>query len=324
MKDNHLHIINHELLPVEVAFGRWRLSPAAVRTIEAVGDALIRGDLPGTWDDVVRAIVGLLAGCDIAPQRLHGFAQLVRLFYLSVDQYIAEMCAMLQKNGISGGSVLLVDATPRQVMRISSELAKSALDLRLFVPPAVAHVPGIAGIKYYPGYHKETHIEVASLAEKRNLPIVAHCSPGGIFRGGAAAARRAKLPGKWLEALRDRSIRLCLAHAGGDAWTANMLRSTEHQGAAHRTLEYMMTEAHPPTDWRGRLWIDTAFHGNQDSPRYAAAAKKTTAPWRILWGSDWPLHLPAWSYSQAVEWGRTYWGDSEAEYRLFVEGDCHD
>lgn len=112
------------------------------------------------------------------------------------------------------------------------------------------------GVKIYPnlGYppDAETLLEVYALCEQRKVPVMAHCTPGGVWEYGLKEADRIRLghPCNYEPILkRFPRLRLCLAHFGGseewlkhlktpredaeDPWVkciADMIRSGQYPG----------------------------------------------------------------------------------------------
>ncbi len=312
--DNHLHIICEATTPPEIAAGRWQITRSEMAAIMMIADALRGVDWPDEVDAAGDLIDGVLR--TISP-RYRRIRHLIALYFMTPAQQVRLIARMLQSNGVHGANVLLIPGTPRAAID-QVLMACAGTDLRVFVPYQYADLQGVAGIKHYPSLQHGQYDAAADAACALDLPIVSHCSPGGVRAPGMtqAAAKALNLPGRWLDIVRDRPVRLCLAHGGGNSWAKRMAQSKSAE-TCFSVLRYMMTEACPPTEWAGRLWTDTAFHDRQDTDDYAFATGRAVAPWRVLWGSDWPLHLPQWSYAQAVAWCRAYWGDQVAEQSEF-------
>lgn len=308
--DNHMHILNESTTPPEIAAGRWDISQSEMRAIMMAARVLRNIDWPDEID-AAAAIVDEVLGLIPRYRRLR---QLIALYFMPVETQVRLIQRMLRSNGVAGANVLLIPGTPERGIREVIGCCEGA-PLKVFVPWTWADLPGVAGIKHYPSLQNGQWQQCADTACALDLPVISHCSPDGVRASGmiAARAKAMNLPGRWLEHVRDRPLRLCLAHGGGAKWARWMAgRQTQTW-----TLDYMMREAHPPTEWAGRLWIDTAFHDGQGSDTYKLAVWRAGAPWRVLWGSDWPLHLPSWSYAQAAAWGMCYWGDqvrAQAEF----------
>ncbi|NCC53384.1 MAG: hypothetical protein EOM20_19530 [Spartobacteria bacterium] len=302
LHDNHMHIINEATTPPEVAAGRWKINRSEMKAIMAVSRALRGIDWPDEVDmaaEIVDRVLGFVS------PKYRRIRHLIALYFMSTEKQVRLVRKMLRSNGVAGANVLLVPGTPARGVREVLGCC-AGTELGVFVPYEWADEDGVSGIKHYPSLLRGPYMQAADAACALDLPIISHCSPGGIRDPGVTAARAKYLnaPERWLEILRDRPIRLCLAHGGGGKWATWMAGPQTELW----TMDYMMREACPPTDWAGRLWIDTAFHENQGSDQYKRAVARAGAPWRVRWGSDWPLHLPEWSYSQACDWGRAYWG----------------
>lgn len=314
--DNHIHIINEATTPPEIAAGRWEISHEEMKAILTLAH-LLRGI---DWPDEIDAAAGIADVILASAPRYRRIKHLIALYFMSTSQQVRVIRRMLADHQVKGANVLVIPGTPargvREVLEAVNSPGKWGRDLRVFVPYEYANDEGVTGIKHYPSLFSGPFFNrVSDAACALDLPIISHCSQGGVRHPDVtqAKAKSANLPGRWLDVLRDRPVRLCLAHGGGSKW-ARWMSGTQTQAWS---LDYLMREAHPPTEWAGRLWIDTAFHDDQDGDAYTNAVSRACAPWRVLWGSDWPLHLPQWSYGQACEWGRVYWGDqveAQAEF----------
>ena len=311
--DNHIHIINEATTPPEVAAGRFAISKAEMKVIMGAAKVLRAVD----WPDEIDAAASLVDTILGAIPRYRRIRELIALYFMSSEKQVALIRKMLRQNGVAGANVLIVPGASYWAITEILALCKDT-ELKVFVPWQYADMCWVAGVKFYPSLQPDEHRKAASVACALGLPIIAHCSPGGVRlpRMSVRDAKYQNAPERWLEIVRDMPIDLCLAHGGGSSWASNMI-----SGKMERTwpLAYMMREACPPTDWAGRLWIDTAFHEDQDEPYYKRAVTLAGAPWRVLWGSDWPLHLPFWSYRKAAAWGRAYWGDQVAAQAEFTE-----
>lgn len=310
--DNHIHVINESTTPPEIAAGRWDISRDEMRAIMAMAH-LMRGT---DWPDEIDAAADIVDHMLCMIPRYRRIRQLVALYFMSTEQQVRLIRRMLASNGVKGANVLLIPGTPSQgVFEVLAACAGT--ELRVFVPWPMADRDGVSGVKHYPSLQGGQWRQCADTACALDLPVVSHCSPGGVRASGASKskAKNLNLPCHWLEILRDRPIRLCLAHGGGTGAFRQAVTGSEAQSV--KTMQYMALNACPPTEWAGRLRIDTAFHDGQGTDAYKRAVMRASAPWRVLWGSDWPLHLPSWSYATACEWGRVYWGDQMAAQTEF-------
>ena len=270
--------------------------------------------LPDTLEGALEVVDDVLRMYSAKWRRLRF---LLALWNMSIEKQVKLISRMLKMNGVAGGNILLIPGTPEAAI-YETIGACEGTRLRVFVPWQFANVKGVAGIKHYPSLQGGEWLQCADTACALDLSIVSHCSPSGVRASGMSKskAKNLNLPCHWLEILRERPIRLCLAHGGGARWAKRLASPHYHAD----TLDYMAREACPPTEWAGRLWVDTAFHDGQGTDAYRRAVMAAGAPWRVLWGSDWPLHLSGWSYQQAAAWGRAYWGDQVAAQSEFTTG----
>ena len=305
--DNHLHIINPATTPPALAAGRFDLSRAEMSMVLFLSRFIDSDLLPDTLEGALEVADDVLKMYSSKWRRLR---HLLALWNMSIEKQVKMISRMLKMNGVRGGNVLLIPGTPEAAIHEVIGACEGSL-LKVFVPWTHANIKGVSGIKHYPSLQGGEWLQCADTACALDLPAISHCSPGGVRASGMSkgAAVALNQPGKWLGIVRDRPLRLCLAHGGGSKWA-------KWVGGAQCntwTIDYMMREAHP-------LWVDTAFHDGQGTDAYRRAVMAAGAPWRVLWGSDWPLHLSGWSYQQAAAWGRCYWGDQVAAQAEFTGG----
>ena len=314
--DNHLHIINPATTPPALAAGRFDLSRAEMSMVLFLSRFIDSDLLPDTLEGALEVVDDVLKMYSPKWRRLR---LLLALWNMSIEKQVTMIARMLKMNGVAGGNILLIPGTPERAIHEVIGCCEGTR-LRVFVPWQFANLPGVAGIKHYPSLQGGEWQQCADTACALDLPVISHCSPGGVRASGMTATKAKNLnaPGHWLEPVRDRPFRLCLAHGGGTSAFVQAVTGSEAAGV--KTLQYMMREACPPTEWAGRLWVDTAFHDGQGSDAYQRATARAGAPWRVLWGSDWPLHMSGWSYQQAAAWGRAYWGDQVAAQSEFTKG----
>ena len=310
--DNHIHVINPATTPPALAAGRFDLSRAEMSMVLFLSRFIDSDLLPDTLEGALEVVDDVLKMYSSKWRRLR---TLLALWNMSIEKQVKLISRMLKMNGVAGGNILLLPGTPAAAIYETIGACDGSL-LRVFVPWIHANIPGVAGIKHYPSLQGGQWLQCADTACALDLPVISHCSPGGVRASGMGKREAVTLnqPGKWLEIVRDRPIRLCLAHGGGGKWAKRLASNHYHAD----TLDYMTREAHPPTEWGGRLWVDTAFHDGQGTDAYRRAVMAAGAPWRVLWGSDFPFHLSGWSYQQAAARGRCYWGDQVAAQAEFT------
>ena len=116
---------------------------------------------------------------------------------------------------------------------------------------------GFRGIKLYPnlGYFPTDVklMELYQLCETRKIPILAHCSPGGIRRKGISAeqARVFATPSNYEEVLKTfPKLNVCLAHFGGvEEWERQIKGQARGEGVEPSWLAIilkMMTDGNYP------------------------------------------------------------------------------
>lgn len=96
----------------------------------------------------------------------------------------------------------------------------------------------IKGLKIYPnlGYYPDNPVlmEIYEYCEKNKLPVMAHCSPGGIRKIGISAkeAREFANPANYKKVLEEfPKLHFCLAHFGGaEEWERHLTGGTPREG----------------------------------------------------------------------------------------------
>lgn len=161
---------------------------------------------------------------------------------------------------------------------------------------------GFHGLKLYPrlGYppdHEALMRDVYPLLVERNLPVMTHCSRGGVTGRGVSSARgdRYCSPGALVPVLREfPTLRVCLAHFGGETdW-----RSYVEKGTPPDT---QVDLADPACNWQVAIrhmitcgqfpgiWTDisyTLFHFEDYAPFLKVFLENEKLAARVLFGSD--------------------------------------
>lgn len=136
--------------------------------------------------------------------------------------------------------------------------------------------------------------EVYPLLAERNLPVLSHCSRGGVIGRGIAAAQGDawSSPMAWAP-VRDRfpALRICLAHFGGMAdWRAYVDEGIDPRDPDARSANWQvcirgMIEG---GDWPN-LWTDisyTLFQFDDFIPFLRIFLENDRLAGRVLFGSD--------------------------------------
>ncbi len=157
---------------------------------------------------------------------------------------------------------------------------------------------GFRGLKVYPNLgfapSDERLRPVWEYAAARGIPVMAHCSPGGIRMKNANEAQVATWgsPDSWVPVLRAHpTLRVCLAHFGGasewerffgDGWRRDDV--PQRQSWLTRILDLLRGE------FAGKnLWTDvsyTIFHFEKFAPALKVFLTDPAVSSRVLFGSD--------------------------------------
>ncbi len=125
---------------------------------------------------------------------------------------------------------------------------------------------GFRGIKIYPnlGYYPQDArlLAVYQHCVDENVPVMAHCSPGGLWRFGLTEKERREYgkPQNYAPVLKEfESLRICLAHFGGDQeWEAHLKSRSddlpEEQVPWCKTIAEMMRSGDYPN-----LYADISY-----------------------------------------------------------------
>ena len=155
------------------------------------------------------------------------------------------------------------------------------------------------GLKLYPklGFapdHRLLMDEVYPLCEANGLPVITHCSRGGVWRKGWSQDQRDRVtePDAYGPVMqRFQKLRICLAHYGGDAdWNAyiNVGFPPDDPQAKQRNWVWRINEMIRSGDWPN-LWVDisyTMFKFEEYAPLLRLFLKDDAVRARVLFGSD--------------------------------------
>ena len=153
---------------------------------------------------------------------------------------------------------------------------------------------GFAGIKLYPAlgfYPSDPRLDgVYAFAEEYQVPIITHCSKGGIRLVGERHPQQFTAPIQYIEVLkRFPKLKLCLAHFGGDGEWAAYLQQARHLPMPEQTwvsqiinLLYNEHPRHP------NLYTDISYTASNREvmPMLKVLVNDPKLRERILFGSD--------------------------------------
>lgn len=293
--DTHVHIFSHRWINDDVYFGRHHLPAWAWPVIKALR-AAAHGAAHWIPDDVTSIIETAL---DVF--RLDDDARrvldMIELFYLPASTQLDRLRAHWRAAGIAGGYILIPAVGDyRRATREICAAVGDASDVRVFAPWQVSNDPGVFGVKFYPALEGRA---VVPQVVGCGRPIIAHCSHGGIRRGqrSEAVERRDNAPDWVLDALEyNPRARIVLAHGGGE-WA--FLRACDP--AKDVPIKNLIRDHGGPGTEHPGAWIgaDVAFHEGIGRSRYTERWLGTDALMvgHVLTGSDWPLHLPKYTYA---------------------------
>ena len=335
--DAHVHILNIPLSPDEFSTGqRFGLSRSEMAVFSRVVKLAKRVDLPEPAEEIVGIVDQVLEALPWTSQRWKGVKELLRLYVLPTRQAVQHLVRHLLLHGVHE-ACLLVPPAPGLKLKALRELADEVAisnskvwffpynpRVSLFVPRWAHHMlpPGLVhGVKIYPSMESAGTDPLH--AEEPCECGITHCSPGGIRALGLSSqsAKRLNMAGRWALALQTTRMRLVLAHAGGvDKFMDWMLRGQYAPGELW-VLDNLLRDACPGmSEVPGQLWVDLAFHERMFEPAYARAIAAAPPWWKILPGTDYPLHLPFYDYERAIRRLSELVPDGARELRRFLYG----
>ena len=159
----------------------------------------------------------------------------------------------------------------------------------------LAEVHDFKGIKIYPnlGFHPDDPklYEVYKYAEEKGLPVMAHCSQGGVHHAKTALEVCAEYgdPDKYRQICKDfPNLKICLAHFGGeDAWKTYLeapgSREEQRQNWLSRIIRLLRCKDLP------NLFTDisyTIFAFNENVPLLKVILQDPIVREKVLFGSD--------------------------------------
>jgi predicted TIM-barrel fold metal-dependent hydrolase len=304
--DNHAHTIIDKTYPLILLFERYKIPKFIVD--KALKFAKSHEDL---LDYVEKAYEAL------SPKELN-LNDFLSTFRLPWDGYIDLMTKRMDEAGIGVANLLMLDLdTPVDMERMSFTL-EDKMDLYDKLPvdrfnkfmafdPRRRGMMKLArkaiedynfdGFKLYPplGYKVSDLEPLFDYCSEEDLPMIFHCSAGGIGKD-----KKYCYPKEFLDTLfKYPGLRLCLAHAGGNAQFVDYL--LDH--SQHNRFGTLITLCQEFEN----VYFDVAFHN------WAIERKKDYREAldicmddifladRLLWGSDYPLHLVSYHYKEFVD-----------------------
>ena len=296
----HTHITPHDLIDAEISFGRYGVSPKMVDIFVDLYKAIGIGAIKHI-EDILEEVYGK----DI------NIAEFARNFFTSIENAEERLIKDMDEAGISKAVVLDVLTSDYEIkhsdrlIRFTSEYYMR--DLMKKNDGDYGPVP--VGIKSYPKMRGIPTDEILEMAQDFKVPIVAHCSKGGIHGNQtAAASNKLASPAQWAIALEKYpGLIVCLAHAGGCTDFVNYW--TDGTSGWMKDIYTLMT-TYP------FVYVDVSYHDMavHNPDRYFSALKKAIHSEignRIMFGDDRPFML--------VEYNLKQWVDSFKEHLTIGE-----
>lgn len=301
--DTHIHLINYKNTGDAIAY---RGELWGTDLLEAIGRASMDSWAASQAIHAAEVIGDLVNGKDDKPE----IRRFMEIYFLDTLQGLLHLQAVTKAAGIDEAWILdlSLDELSGQRARILKQLClKFFKQFKVFVGWSPEFNHGILGdgVKIYPklspGFWERPETKkFLTRCAKEKVPVVAHCSRGGMGDYPSSSA-----PEHFLKALvQYPGITLVAAHAGG-----GRLQQDELLGDIARSTEELTGS---------RLFVDLAFHDYKDEDymgRLGAALEMR--PDRVLWGSDYPLTLMTDEYKDRVDWYKAHVG--EYMWRIITE-----
>jgi len=339
--DGHVHILNLPLAPDEFLVGqRLGFSRAEMKLLLEVVQLVRRlNALPEPVDEMLRVVDQVLDAVPWTSQRWQGVKELLRLYVLPTRKAVQHLYRHLDAHHVRLACLLVPDS-PGLTLSALSTLVRAVHDeaqmhfcsLHVFIPTRFwgSFKPGyVTGVKAYPSMecYFTTSGETPNIKGYPDLPpevpIISHCSPGGIrvAKATESYARKMNEPGQWSDLLHDRKMRLCLAHAGGVDRMLRWLLEGQFEPGANWSLDNMLRDSCPGmSEVPGELWVDVAFHERMFEEDYAEAIGHASPWWKFIPATDYPLHLPYHSYERAMTRLTQLFPDGSEQLLHFLTG----
>nr|MBP7694102.1 amidohydrolase family protein [Anaerolineales bacterium] len=275
----HVHTFTAEHVPDHFlplgALLRWRPAVAALTWL------LRRVD---PWDnrDRVERYARFLALSDAGSQ-----AEVLERFQRQYPASAKFVVLPMDMAYMGAGPVPVdVNAQTTELLRLAARCPETVIPFCAVDPrrPGVLEqarrwiVAGCRGVKLYPnlGYypHDPVLLRLYEMLEAHNIPVLAHCSPGGIRHKQLSAAAAAEFahPRHYAAILRRfPRLRVCLAHfGGGEEWE-----------------RHLRAEVEPAGDERAWVrWIADLIRSGQYPGLYTDISYTVFSPGSVRWPFD--------------------------------------
>lgn len=312
--DNHAHTIIDKTYPLILLFERYKIPKFIVD--KALKFAKSHEEL---LDYVEKAYEAF------SPKELN-LNDFLGTFRLGWDEYIKVMIERMDEAGIEVANLLMLDLdTPVDMERMSFTL-EDKVDLYDKLPvdrfnKFMAFDPrrrgmmklaqrgieecGFDGFKLYPplGYKISSLEPLFEYCASEGLPMIFHSSGGGIGNKKSYC-----YPREFMDMLfRHPELRICLAHAGGNTQFVDYLLGNTKDNRFGTILTLCQEFEN--------VYFDVAFHnwaierGKDYRIALDACMDNMFLADRLLWGSDYPLHLVSYHYKEFVDFFKKtpYW-----------------
>lgn len=159
---------------------------------------------------------------------------------------------------------------------------------------SLVETSGFKGVKIYPplGYsptHPRLMEEIYPYMEKKNIPLIAHCSPGSVYtqETDKKSAHQYAHPNNYKEVMdKFPKLRICLAHFGGiGEWKRFFSESRERRNPpwVKVIIDLMRSNEYP------NLYADisyTIFDQQENTPLLKVLLQEPQIRDKVLFGSD--------------------------------------
>lgn len=329
MKSVHGHFFTEKTIPAEFYFGRHGLSKGAMKLITMLLSWVEKNGIPNDVEDIIGIAEKFLPlfKLDDDWSRLK---ELIRMYYMPMDKLVAYYSdTVLPNAGIDEMCVLIPnfqDNQTRNAVDIICACTKGNPKFKIFAPVEYVNRDDVAGVKYYPALEGPPDKMDWKGVSDTGKGVITHCSPGGVRnrRFPAELAKRYNAPGRWMPALQECPLRVCLAHAYGRKAFVYWFTEGKMKPGVNWPVDNMV-RSFDGIEYPGKVFVDIAFHEDQDHADYRKAISNIDGRFSrsLIFGIDDPLTNMQYPVSTAASWFRNVWGpqwviDSDAAYKEFI------